>query len=139
MPLRKILLADADSDFRGILCHYLGFLNYPSPIQAGDGEEALSKAIIERPDLIIMEVFLPKTNGFQVVNHLRTNLSTRDMSILAATTLTLPGDPERCLKSGFNGYLAKPFTIRELGNLIQTLFPGDAKTNCCAQPSKSTT
>lgn len=123
MPLTKILLADADSDFRRLLCHYLSFLNHPSPIQASDGEEALSKAMFERPDLIIMEILLPRKNGFEVVNHLRTNPLTRDISILAATALALPNDRERCLKNGFDAYLVKPFTIKEFNRLIQTLFP----------------
>ena len=129
VPLRKILVADADGDCRELLCLYLELLNYPTPIQANDGEEVLRKALTERPDLIIMEVLLPKKDGFQVVNHLRANPLTRNALVLAATAMALPDDREKCLANGFNGYLAKPFTIRELKDLLQTIFPSNTNQN----------
>lgn len=122
MPIKRILLADANTDCRELLCHYLKLLNYPPPIQANDGDEALSKALTERPDLIIMEVLLPGKNGFQVVTHLRTNPLTCNTLILAATAMALPQDREKCLAKGFNGYLAKPFRMRELKDILQTMF-----------------
>jgi CheY-like chemotaxis protein len=123
MDLKKILVADANADYRELVCHYLHSLNYPTPVQANDGEEVLSKAVMERPDLIIMEVLLPRKNGFQVVSHLRANPVTRDTIILAATVLALPADRKKCLTSGFNAHLAKPFTLRELANVLRTLSP----------------
>lgn len=122
MGPKRILLADANADCREILCLYLERLNYPAPILAHDGEEALSKALIERPNLIIMEVRLPKKDGFQVVAQLRSNPFTRSVLILAATAMALPQDREKCLARGFDAYLAKPFTLRELKDLLQTVF-----------------
>lgn len=122
MHPKKILLADANADCRELVCLYLERLNYPAPMQANDGEEALSKALTENPDLIIMEVSLPKKDGFQVVTHLRANPLTRNTVILAATAMALPDDRERCLAGGFDAYLAKPFTIRELQKLLQSIF-----------------
>lgn len=121
MHPEKILLADANTDCRELLCLYLKLLNYPAPIQANDGEEALSKALAENPDLIIMEVSLPKKDGFQVVTHLRANPPTRNTLILAATARALPDDREKCLAGGFDAYLAKPFTIRDLQKLLQAI------------------
>ena len=60
-----------------------------------------------------MEVSLPKPDGFEIVAQLRSNPGTRHAWILAATAMALPGDREKCLRSGFNAYLAKPFTMKE--------------------------
>jgi CheY-like chemotaxis protein len=127
MSPEKILLADSNADCRELLRHYLEILRYPAPIQANDGEEALRKALTERPDLIIMEVLLPKKDGFQVVAYLRNNPLTRHAWIIAATAMALPEDREKCLAKGFNGYLAKPYTLKDLSDLLQTIF--QATTN----------
>jgi len=129
MDPQKILLVDPNADCRELLLLYLNLLNYPRPIQANDGEEALSKALTERPDLIIMEVVLPKRDGFQIVAHLRANPSTRNTLILAATAMALSCDREKCLASGFDGYLAKPFTLWELKNLLRGLFLTNSNRN----------
>jgi CheY-like chemotaxis protein len=120
MRPKKILLADANADYRELLCLYLNFLQYPAPTQAKDGREALSVALSENPDVIIMEVFLPKLDGFEIVARLRSNHGTRDAWILAATSMARPGDREKCLRSGFDAYLAKPFTMKELKELLPT-------------------
>lgn len=122
---RRILLADGNPDCRDLLSLYLKLLNYPAPIEAVDGEDAVRKALDEKADLIIMEIFLPKKDGFEVTASLRANPLTRDAMIVAATAMALPDDRERCLAAGFDAYLAKPYTMRELGDLLQTIFsPG---------------
>ncbi len=120
MRARNILLADANADCRDLLCLYLDFLKYPAPIQAKDGREALSVALSRGPDLIIMEVCLPEMDGFEIVARLRSDPRTRDAWILAATAMARPGDREKCLRSGFDAYLAKPFTMKELKQLLPT-------------------
>lgn len=129
MRPKRILLADANADCRELLCLYLELLNYPTPIQANNGEEVLSKALTERPDLIIMEVRLPRKDGFQVVTHLRANPLTRNTWILAATGMAMPNDREKCLASGFNDYLAKPFTIHQLKDCLQTISSSSTNQN----------
>ncbi len=121
MRATRILLADANEDCRELLRLYLKHLNYPAPLQANDGEEALSKALIERPNLIIMEVRLPKKDGFQVVAQLRSNPLTRNVLILAATAMALPQDREKCLVKGFDAYIAKPFTLRQFSDFLQNI------------------
>lgn len=122
VPVKKILLADANPDCRELLRCYLEMLGYPRPIEAGDGEEALNQALSERPDLVVTEIRLPKIDGFEIVTHLRNNPETRDTCILAATAMALPQDREKCLAKGFNGYLAKPFTLKELEKSLGDAF-----------------
>jgi CheY-like chemotaxis protein len=132
--LKKILLADPDADSREVLRCYLQLLNYPAPIEARDGEEALSKALFELPDLILMEVSLPRVDGFQIVAHLRNNPWTRNMLAAATTAMALPGDRERCLARGFDAYLAKPFTLLELDDLLQAALLTRFKSARTARP-----
>jgi CheY-like chemotaxis protein len=132
--LKKILLADPDADSTEILRHYLQLLKYPVPIEARDGEEALSKALSELPDVILMEVSLPKLHGFNIVAHLRRNPWTRNIVIAAATAMALPGDRERCLARGFDAYLAKPFTFQELNDLLRSAFLSHLKPDHAAKP-----
>ncbi|MFQ5852413.1 MAG: response regulator [Candidatus Binatia bacterium] len=129
MNVKKILLADTNEDYKELLCLYLDYLNYPAPIQAKDGEETLNKALSERPEVIIMELSLPKKDGFQVVAHLRGNPLTRNTFILAATAMAHPRHREKCLAKGFDAYLAKPFTVWELRDLLQAMPSGDSNTN----------
>jgi CheY-like chemotaxis protein len=116
----KILLADPSADYRELVSLYLGILDYPAPTHAADGEEALGKALSERPDLIIMEVRLPKLNGFEIVARLRGDPHTRHARILAATAMAMPGDRDKCLGGGFDAYLAKPFTLKQLKQILQS-------------------
>lgn len=89
---------------------------------AENGLEAVEKAAGEPPDLIVMDMIMPKMDGFQAAVSIRQNPKTRNIPILAATALARPGDREKCLESGCNGYIAKPFTHRQLGAAIDRLF-----------------
>lgn len=129
MALKIILLADPNADSRELLRHYFEILGYPSTIEAKDGEETLSQALSERPHLIVMEVRLPKIDGFQIVAQLRSNPLTCNMHILAATAMALPQDREKCLAKGFDAYLAKPITLGELKDILQTILSHDANHN----------
>jgi CheY-like chemotaxis protein len=114
----NILLADANADYRDLLCHYLERLKYPSPIQAKNGRDALSMALLQEPGLIIMEPCLPWLNGFEIVARLRSHPRMRHAWMAAATAMALPGDREKCLQKGFDAYLAKPFTLKEFEELL---------------------
>jgi CheY-like chemotaxis protein len=79
---------------------------------AKNGKEALKKTAADLPDLILLDIRLPDLDGFRVASLIRQDPKTRSIPILAVSGL--PADKEKCVKSGCNDYLAKPFTIREL-------------------------
>jgi len=91
------------------------------------GYDAVQKATAEPPDLIVMDILMPKMNGFQATARIRQNPRTKDIPILAATALARPGDREKCLESGCDGYIAKPFTHKQLGAAIDRLI--EAQSN----------
>ncbi|MBI2210904.1 MAG: response regulator [Deltaproteobacteria bacterium] len=118
---RRVLLAEDHPGTIEVMQTELEVLGY-EVVVAQDGQEAVEKAATESPDLIVMDIIMPKLDGFQATARIRENPRTRDIPILAATALARPGDREKCLESGCDGYIAKPFTHRQLGAAIDRLF-----------------
>jgi two-component system cell cycle response regulator DivK len=86
--------------------------------EASDGEAALDMAIRQQPDLIIMDIQLPKMNGFEVTRKLRQNPAFTKTPIIAITAHAMKGDDETAIESGCDVYLPKPINTRELPILI---------------------
>ena len=87
-------------------------------ISAKNGEQGISMAISESPDLIILDINLPGMDGFAVLKELRANKSTKGIPVIALSALAMPNDIERAIEAGFKAYLTKPLQI---GKMIQTI------------------
>ena len=120
MMKKKILLVEDNPATIDVIQKELEFLGYES-IVAEDGKEGVDKATSILPDLIIMDISLPKMDGLEASTAIRKNPKTQTIPILAATARALPGDKEKCLQAGCDDYIAKPFTHRELGAVIKKL------------------
>lgn len=116
----KIMLVEDNPATIDIIQTELEFLGYDSII-AENGKKAVEMADIHMPDLIIMDISLPKMDGLEATALIRKNPKTQSIPILAATARALPGDREKCLQGGCDDYIAKPFTHRELGAAIKRL------------------
>ena len=90
-------------------------------LKAYDGEEALDIAIREEPDLIVMDMQLPKMSGIEVTKRLRQMPVFRHTPIIALTAYAMRGDKERFLEAGCNAYLSKPISTRELPVIIDQM------------------
>lgn len=90
-------------------------------VTAADGEEALTKAASEQPHLIVLDVVLPKKNGFQVCRQLKTAPDTKDIKILLLTSKSQDSDRFWGMKQGADGYMTKPFEDQELLANVDTL------------------
>jgi|SRR5919106_6988176 CheY-like chemotaxis protein len=117
---KRVLLVEDDPGTIEVMCLELGFLGY-EVIVATNGAEAVEKAGAEVPDVIVMDIRLPRMDGFQALRNIRGNPKTQFILALASTAMALSGDMERCLEAGFNGYIAKPFTHKELGAALKDL------------------
>ena len=92
-------------------------------LKASDGEKALDMAIRERPDLIIMDIRLPKMNGLEVTRKLRETPAFSHTPIIAITAYAMKGDKERIIEAGCDAYLPKPINTRELPKVIAEMLP----------------
>ncbi len=90
-------------------------------LAAIDGGEALDIAVREQPDLILMDIQLPKVNGLAVTRKLRETPGFSHIPIIAITAHAMKGDVERAIRAGCNAYLPKPVNTRKLPGLIATL------------------
>jgi len=87
-------------------------------LKATDGEEALDVAMRERPDLIIMDIQLPKMSGLEVTRKLRESPAFSGTPIIAITAYAMKGDKEKALDAGCDVHLSKPISTRDLPELI---------------------
>ena len=118
---KRALLAEDHPGTIEVMQQELEILGF-EVVVAQNGLEAVEKAVAETPDVIVMDMLMPKMDGFQAASSIRQNPKTKNIPILAATALARPGDREKCLESGCDGYIAKPFTHKQLGAAIDRLF-----------------
>ncbi|MBU2536358.1 MAG: response regulator [Chloroflexi bacterium] len=90
-------------------------------LKAYDGEEALDIATREEPDLIVMDMQLPRMSGIEVTKRLRQMPVFSHTPIIALTAYAMRGDKERFLEAGCNAYLSKPISTRELPVIIDQM------------------
>ena len=119
----KILIVDDNQDSRELVVKILKNRGYHT-IEAVDGEEALEKAVAERPDLILMDRSLPKIDGYEVTRRLKSQQDFKDIPIVALTAHAMRGDREKALEAGCEGYISKPINVRKLPELIMSYLRG---------------
>jgi two-component system cell cycle response regulator DivK len=115
---KKILVVEDDQDNREMLIKVLRHNGYRT-IEAVDGEEAVDRAKSENPDLILMDCYIPKMNGYEVTRRLKGDQDFQHIPIIALTAHAMKGDREEALAAGCDGYIAKPINVRELPEQIK--------------------
>jgi CheY-like chemotaxis protein len=112
-PKPKILIADDRPDGVELLEAYLHDTPYEIR-SATDGESTLQIVRDWRPDLLLLDVMMPKMSGFEVCKRLRQEPATRALPIIMVTALDQPSDIERAVEVGTNDYLTKPINKTDL-------------------------
>ena len=92
-------------------------------IEAYDGEAGIAAALAERPDLILMDIQLPKVSGLDAMRRLHAEAATAATPIIALTSFALSGDERKAKDAGATAYLAKPYSPFALLELIRKLLP----------------
>jgi two-component system cell cycle response regulator DivK len=92
-------------------------------VEAFDGEAGVAKALELRPDLILMDIQLPKISGMEATRRLRAEAATAKTPIVAITSFALSGDEQKAKEAGATAYLAKPYSPFDLLKLIRQLLP----------------
>ncbi|MBI4523843.1 MAG: response regulator [Deltaproteobacteria bacterium] len=123
---KRVLLVEDHPGTIELLQQELDILGYEVKV-AQNGIEAVEMAVSDPPEIIIMDILLPKMDGLQAISEIRKNPATSNVPILAATALARPGDREKCLAGGCDAYISKPFTHRQLAAAIEKLFSPQAE------------
>lgn len=90
-------------------------------IAASDGQEALAKVESERPDLILLDIMMPRMSGYEVCKKLKSDPQTRDIPIIMVTALHETGDIERGVEAGTNDFITKPVNRTDLLTRVRSL------------------
>ncbi len=90
-------------------------------IESVDAESAIERAPQDRPDLILMDIKLPRMSGIDAILALKGKPETRNIPIVAVSSYALPGDAQKATQAGADGYLSKPVQLKELLRQVQTL------------------
>ena len=120
MVSTKILVVEDSPTYLRQIAHLLKEEGFEI-ITAVDGEDALEKTVKENPDLIVLDVILPKKNGFQVCRQLKTSPDTQNIKILMLTSKSQDSDRFWGLKQGADDYMTKPFDDVELVTNVNKL------------------
>lgn len=116
----KILLAEDNEASVVTISSYLKAKGYRL-VLAKNGEEAITLAKTENPDLILMDIQMPKVDGLEAIRQIRALQQFRYIPIVALTALAMPSDQEKCIAAGANEYFPKPVKLKPLVEKIQTL------------------
>ena len=119
----KTILYVEDNEVNRRLVQDLLRLTSYKLLEAVDGESGVAMARQERPDLILMDVQLPKISGIEATRTLRKEPATANTPIIAITSFALSGDEQKALEAGATAYMAKPYSPLDLLQLIRRLLP----------------
>jgi two-component system cell cycle response regulator DivK len=116
----RILLVEDTEDNRQIVRDLLSSVGYQL-LEAADGAEGVAMAVKHVPDLILMDIQLPVLDGYEASRQIKANPDLRHIPIIAVTSFALSGDEARTRDAGCDGYIAKPFSPRQLLAKIREL------------------
>jgi DNA-binding response OmpR family regulator len=115
-----VLAADDDDDVLELVTFRLERSGY-TVLQAHDGEEAWTLARAELPDLAVLDVMMPKLDGFELTRRIRADEATRRIPIILLTARAQDPDVQQGFDAGADDYLRKPFSPQELRARVQAI------------------
>jgi two-component system cell cycle response regulator DivK len=120
---RKTILYVEDNEANRKMVRLLLMNTAYALIEAYDGEAGVLKALEARPNLILMDIQLPKISGIEAMRRLRADPVTANTPIIAITSFALSGDDRKAKEAGATAYIAKPYSPRDLLALIRKTLP----------------
>jgi len=109
----KILVVEDDLDIMRILRHALEGAGY-QVISAYGGEDAIRKVKVQKPDLVLTDLAMPKVSGVEVIEVIKTDPETQHIPVIAVTAHTWDGIAQSAGQVGCDGYISKPFSARQI-------------------------
>jgi len=121
LPPSTILVVDDNVQNLELLEAYLEELPNATVISAANGQEALDKVAAEHPDLILLDIMMPRMSGYEVCKKLKSDEKTRDIPIIMVTALHELADIERGVEVGTNDFITKPVNRVDLLTRVKSL------------------
>jgi DNA-binding response OmpR family regulator len=118
--MAKILFAEDEKDIRDLITFTLRFAGYEA-IPTANGEEAYQAALKEKPDLILLDVRMPRLDGFETCQQLKANESTRDIPVVFLSAKGQESEVKTGLEAGAEEYILKPFSPDQLTERIRVI------------------
>ena len=123
-----VLLVDDNAQNLELLEIYMEDLPEARVVTATNGLEALAKVAEESPDVILLDIMMPKMSGFEVCKKVKSDPNTRDIVVVMVTALNEPSDIERAAECGTDDYISKPIDRKALVELIRSLLSTRTKS-----------
>ncbi len=119
----KTILYVEDNEYNRKIVRQLFSASAYRLMEAQDGEDGVAAAQKELPDLILMDVQLPKMSGLDATRALKADARTKHIPVIIITSFALSGDREKAAEAGATNYLAKPYSPRELLAMVRQYLP----------------
>jgi len=119
--MAKILIAEDERDIRDLVTFSLRGLGGFEVVQAANGAEAVERATAELPDLILMDVRMPKMTGYEACKKLKESSKTQDIPIVFLSAKGQESEIQQGLSAGAEEYILKPFAPDELVNQVRSV------------------
>ncbi|MCG8404430.1 MAG: response regulator [Phycisphaerales bacterium] len=120
LPPSKVLVVDDNLQNLELLEAYLEEVDGVTTISATDGQGCLQKVASEKPDLILLDIMMPRMSGYEVCQKLKSDPETKDIPIIMVTALFEEGDVERGTEVGANDFVSKPVNRVDLLTRVKT-------------------
>jgi two-component system, cell cycle response regulator DivK len=115
---KRVLVVEDQEDLRGVLRDLLSGSGY-TVIEAADGQDGVTKAKSERPDLILMDIQLPVVDGYEATRQIKADPTLAKTPIIAVSSFAMKGDEEKARASGCDHYVTKPYSPLQLLRTIR--------------------
>ncbi|MGA9474507.1 MAG: response regulator [Terriglobales bacterium] len=121
--MKRVLVAEDNAVNRELIRELLELRGYEVS-EACDGQEALQMIEASPPDILLLDLGMPKLDGFGVIKKVRENPQLAGLPVLAVTAYAMRGDREKALDAGFDGYVSKPINAAALSQAMESLLGG---------------
>jgi CheY-like chemotaxis protein len=121
----RILVADDEPEVVNLVRMVLEMEGY-TVLDADDGEQTVTRAQTDRPDLILLDVRMPRMSGLSVLERLREDPNTSPIPVIMLSVVTTYPEVQTALQRGAVAYLAKPFELREMSRLVTRILAMDS-------------
>ena len=123
---KRVFIADDEPEVVDLVQMVLEMAGY-AVSSAGDGEAALAAIRAELPDVVLLDVRMPKMTGLKVLEHLQADPNTASIPVIMLSVVTTYPEVRQALQQGSVAYLAKPFELKEMARLVSRILAMDGK------------